>query len=124
MAGRNAFFGRLNDLPFTKQNVTQSDFARTRFVPDVAALSGEVRQFRQRKRLASRPAQRLLPQLTLKHDGVSVEQMFLSPLHGIGQGQRLFIGWSLRGLVAQTAEVLTLLSRQLRFPQGKQLGPT
>src|SRR5881396_420420 len=43
--------------------------------------------------------------------------MLLRPLHSIGQGYPLFIGWTLRGLVAQTAEVLTLLSRQLRFPQ-------
>ena len=56
-----------------------------RFVPDVAALTGEFRQFRYEEILASRPAQRLLPQLAFQHDGVAVEQMFLRPLHCFGQ---------------------------------------
>jgi hypothetical protein len=43
---------------------------------------GKILEFGNRKTLATRPAQRLLPQLTFQRDRVAVEQMFLRPLNG------------------------------------------
>jgi hypothetical protein len=41
-------------------------------------------------------------------------------LHGISNGHLLLFCWPLFGLIPETADFLTLFSRQLRVPQGEQ----
>ena len=87
----DALFRGLNDFPFAQQNFPQSHFTWPGFVPDITAPLGEFLEFGNRKTLAARPAQRLLPQLTFQHDRVSVEQMFLRPLNGFADTDAVFL---------------------------------
>ena len=68
MKRRHTLSGGLNDLPFAHQNFAQRHLIGMRFVPDIATLPGEVRQFGYREILAPRTAQCLLPKLAFQHN--------------------------------------------------------
>src|SRR5579872_1899581 len=87
----NALFCCLNDLPFAQQNFTQGHFAWSRLVPDIGTPLGECLEIVNRETFTSCPAQRLLPQLTVQHDRVSVEQMFLCPPNRFTDVHALFL---------------------------------
>ena len=91
MTVRDALFRGLNDFPFAQQNFTQGHFAWPGFVPDIATPPGEFLEIGNREAFTTRPAQRLLPQLTFQHDRVSVEQMFLRPLNRFADTDALFL---------------------------------
>jgi superfamily II DNA or RNA helicase len=57
----------------------------------IATPLTEILEFGNRKTLAARPAQCLLPQLTFQHDRVSVEQMLLCPLNRFTNTDTLFL---------------------------------
>src|SRR6266404_4087135 len=90
MAVARTLLHDLDDFPLAQQHVAQRYFARTVCIPDVATSLREVFEVRARKALAARPAQRLLPNLTFEHDGVTVEQVFLCPLNRFADGNALF----------------------------------
>ena len=90
-------------------------------VTDVVALPCKILEFRNGKTFAARTTQRFLPHLTLQHDRVAVEQVFLRPLNGIADRDAILRHYLFTLRIRKLAQRNPFSLAQLRFPQFPKL---
>src|SRR5438876_1037654 len=121
MAIAHTLLHGLDDFPLAQQHVAQRHFARAVCVPDITASLGKILEFRNGKTFASRPAQRLLPDLTLQHNGIPVKQVLFRPLHCLGNVDAPILIPNLTCTFGQFAQGRVLSFAQLRLPQNREI---